>query len=48
MNEVVPTNPETIKEVMQKRTDGPIYIVNLLKFNEKAKYEDRRETDLSG
>lgn len=28
--------------------DGPIYMVNLLKFKEKAEYEDGRETDLTG
>lgn len=28
--------------------DGPIYMVNLLKFREKAEYEDGRETDLTG
>lgn len=28
--------------------DGPIYMVNLLKFKEKAEYADGRETDLSG
>ena len=28
--------------------DGPIYMVNLLKFKAKAEYEDGRETDLSG
>ena len=27
---------------------GPMCMINLLKFNEKAKYEDGRETDLSG
>ncbi len=28
--------------------DAPIYMVNLLKFKEKAEYEDGRESDLSG
>ncbi len=28
--------------------DGPIYMVNLLKFREKAEYEDGRKTDLTG
>ena len=27
---------------------GPVCMVNLLKFREKAEYEDGRETDLSG
>ncbi len=28
--------------------NGPIYMVNLLKYKEKAEYADGRETDLSG
>ena len=28
--------------------DGPIYMVNLLKFRERAGYPDGRETDLTG
>ena len=28
--------------------DKPIFMVNLLKFKEKAKYPDKRETDLTG
>ena len=28
--------------------DQPIYMVNLLKFKDKAEYEDGRETDLTG
>lgn len=28
--------------------EGPIYMLNLLKFKEKAEYADGRETDLSG
>jgi uncharacterized protein (DUF1330 family) len=33
---------------MEQGNDAPIYMVNLLKFKDKAVYEDRRETDLSG
>jgi uncharacterized protein (DUF1330 family) len=29
-------------------TDTPIAMVNLLKFKEKAEYEDNRDTDLTG
>ena len=47
-NEVMPTSPERIDEMMQPGPDGPIYMVNLLKFRERAEYEDGRETDLSG
>ena len=46
-NAVTPT-PEQIKELGEEGHDQPIYMVNLLKFKEKAAYEDGRETDLSG
>ncbi|WP_419915849.1 DUF1330 domain-containing protein [Candidatus Poriferisodalis sp.] len=48
VNEVMPTNPERIDEMMQPGPDGPIYMVNLLKFKDKAEYEDGRETELTG
>jgi len=48
VNEVMPTSPERIEEMMQPGPDGPIYMVNLLKFKDKAEYEDGRETDLTG
>ena len=48
VNEVMPTSPERIEEMMQPGPDGPIYMVNLLKFKDKAEYEDGRETDLAG
>lgn len=47
-NEVMPTSRERIEEMMQPGPEGPIYMVNLLKFKERAEYEDGRETDLSG
>jgi uncharacterized protein (DUF1330 family) len=28
--------------------DGPIYMVNLLRFKDRAQYKDGRETDLTG
>ena len=46
-NAVNPT-PEQIKELLEEGHDRPIYMVNLLKFKEKAEYEDGRETDLTG
>jgi len=46
-NAVVPTE-EQIKELMGEGHDKAIYMVNLLKFKEKAKYADGRETDLTG
>ena len=33
---------------MQEGPEGPIYMVNLLKFKASAEYEDGRQTDLSG
>ena len=46
-NAVTPT-PEQIKELSEDGHDRPIYMVNLLKFKEKAEYEDGRETEMSG
>jgi uncharacterized protein (DUF1330 family) len=46
--EVMPTSPDRIKEMMEEGPDGPIYMINLLKFKEKAEYEDGRETNLTG
>lgn len=47
-NEVIPTDPERLKQMTEPGPDGPIYMVNLLKFKDKAEYEDGRETDLTG
>jgi len=46
-NKVTP-NEEQIKGFMEGDTDTPVYMVNLLKFKDKAEYEDGRETDLTG
>ncbi|MEQ8693197.1 MAG: DUF1330 domain-containing protein [Pseudomonadales bacterium] len=46
-NRVVP-NEAQMKGFSEPGSDGPIYMLNLLKFKEKAEYEDGRETDLSG
>ena len=48
VNEVMPTSRERITEMNEPGPDGPIYMVNLLKFKERAEYEDGRETDLTG
>lgn len=48
VNEVMPTSRERIEEMMAPGPDGPIFMVNLLKFKERAEYEDGRETDLTG
>lgn len=48
INELVPTDPARIEQLMQQGPNGPIYMVNLLKFKERAAYEDGRQTELSG
>ena len=48
VNELLPATPEQIQAMQEPGPDGPIYMVNLLKFRDKAEYEDGRETDLSG
>ena len=47
INSVVP-NQEQIEGFFQPGPDGPIYMVNLLKFKDKAVYEDGRNTNLTG
>ena len=37
-----------MEEFLEEGHDGPIFMVNLLKFKEKAEYPDKRETDLTG
>ena len=46
-NKVNP-NEEQMAGFLEGDNDSPIEMVNLLKFKEKAEYEDGRETDLSG
>ena len=48
VNEVVPSDPNQIAQMMQPGPEGPVFMVNLLKFKEKAEYADGRETDLTG
>ena len=47
VNKVYP-NKEQIKGFMEPVSEGPICMVNLLKFKDKAAYDDGRDTDLSG
>ncbi|NNL87305.1 MAG: DUF1330 domain-containing protein [Myxococcales bacterium] len=47
-NQVLPKDPEQIAALKEPGPDGPIFMVNLLKFKERAKYKDGRKTDLSG
>ncbi len=46
-NAVTPT-AEQIEGFLAPDAAGPIFMVNLLKFKERAEYEDGRETPLSG
>ena len=48
INEVLPTSSERIKEMMEPGPEGPIYMINLLKFKEHAEYEDGRDSQLTG
>lgn len=48
VNEVMPTSRERIEQMMQPGPVGPIYMINLLKFKQRAEYEDGRQTDLTG
>jgi uncharacterized protein (DUF1330 family) len=40
--------PDQIKALLESSFEGPVQMLNLLKFKERAEYEDGRETDLSG
>ena len=40
--------PEQIKEFFTKAPTGPLIMLNLLKFKEKAEYADSRKTTISG
>ena len=48
INEVFPSDPGRMSQMLEKGPDGPIFMVNLLKFRDKAEYEDGRSTDLTG
>jgi uncharacterized protein (DUF1330 family) len=48
INQVLPTEPEQVQAMMQPGPPGPIYMVNLLKFHDRAQYADGRASDLSG
>lgn len=39
---------EQIMGFFEPGVEGPIFMVNLLKFKEKAEYADGRKTDLTG
>ena len=46
-NKVMP-NDEQMAEFLDPGNDEPIYMVNLLKFKDKAEYKDGRKTNLTG
>lgn len=48
INEVAPSDPQQIAGMQEKGPEGPIFMINLLKFKDKAEYADGRETDLTG
>tara|TARA_B100000886_G_C20371392_1_gene469746 strand:- start:273 stop:680 length:408 start_codon:yes stop_codon:yes gene_type:complete len=47
INELRGTDQQ-IQNLLKKDDGGPVCMINLMKFREKAKYEDGRETDLTG
>ena len=47
-NDVYPADPAQLHALMEKGPRGPIFMVNLLKFKDKAEYDDGRATTLSG
>ncbi|MFL2754060.1 MAG: DUF1330 domain-containing protein [Gammaproteobacteria bacterium] len=46
-NKVMP-NEEQLKGFLEEGHDEPIFMVNLLKFKDKAEYPDKRENNLTG
>ena len=46
-NSLMP-NDQQMAGFLEEGKDQPIYMVNLLKFKDKAIYPDKRETDLTG
>jgi hypothetical protein len=46
-NSVHPTK-EQMEGFLEGDSEAPIAMINLLKFREKAQYEDGRDTDLTG
>ena len=46
-NKVTPSEAQ-MKGFLEQGHDEPIYMLNLLKFKERAEYEDGRDSDLTG
>ena len=40
--------PDQIQALLQAELSGPIAMLNLLRFKQRAEYEDGRDSDLSG
>ena len=47
-NELYPTAPAQVAAMQQAGPPGPIVMVNLLKFRERAQYPDGRDATLTG
>ncbi|MBO6563285.1 MAG: DUF1330 domain-containing protein [Pseudomonadales bacterium] len=47
VNKLIP-NDEQMKGFLEPGQEGPIYMLNLLKYKEKAEYADGRETEMTG
>ena len=47
VNSVTPTDAQ-VQGFLEPGHDGPIYMLNLLKFRDRAAYEDGRDSDLTG
>lgn len=47
-NELYPTDPSRMQAMLEEGPEGPIFMINLLKFKEKAEYPDGRECSLTG
>jgi uncharacterized protein (DUF1330 family) len=41
-------SPEQLTALLERAPDGTLYMLNLLKFRERAEYADGRDSDLSG
>lgn len=48
INEVAPSSADQIQQMQEQGPEGPVFMINLLKFKDKAEYADGRETDLTG
>ena len=48
INEVYPTEAKQLAAMREPGPQGPIVMVNLLKFKPRAEYRDGRPTDLTG